>query len=97
MCMCMCRPRATLAVMLTHRLHILLDEDRWQRIDREAARRKVPVAAVVRDAIDLALPATDADDKRRAYEELLAAEPIPVPDDPADLRRELDEIRARGL
>jgi hypothetical protein len=83
--------------MLTHRLHILLDEDRWQRLDREATRRKVPVAAVVRDAIDAALPAIDVDDRRRAYEELLAAEPMPVPDDPADLKRELDEIRAGGL
>lgn len=83
--------------MLTHRLHILLDEDRWQRLDREATRRKVPVAALVREAIDDHFPAADLDDRRRAYEELLEAEPMPVPDDPADLKRELDEIRAGGL
>lgn len=83
--------------MLTHRLHILLDEDRWQRLDREATRRKVPVAAVVREAIDAALPASDADDRRAAADELLRAEPMDVPDDPADLKRELDEIRAGGL
>jgi hypothetical protein len=83
--------------MLTHRLHILLDEDRWRRLDREATRRKVPVAAVVRDAIDAALPASDADDRRAAADELLRAEPMDVPDDPADLKRELDEIRAGGL
>jgi hypothetical protein len=83
--------------MLTHRLHILLDEDRWRRLDREATRRKVPVAAVVRDAIDAALPASDADDRRAAADELLRAEPMDVPDDAADLKRELDEIRAGGL
>lgn len=83
--------------MLTHRLHILLDEERWQRLDREAARRKVPVASVVRDAIDVALPPADLSEKRRAFERLLAAEPIPVPDDPADLKREIDEARAPGL
>jgi hypothetical protein len=82
--------------MLTHRLHILLDEDRWQRLDREATRRKVPVAAVVRDAIDAALPASDADARRAAADALLRAEPMDVPDDPADLERELDEIRAGG-
>ena len=83
--------------MLTHRLHILVDEDRWQRLDREATRRKVPVAAVVRDAIDAALPASDADARRAAADSLLRAEPMDVPDDPADLERELDEIRAGGL
>jgi hypothetical protein len=83
--------------MLTHRLHILLDEDRWQRLDREASRRRVPVAAVVRDAIDLAVPGTDAEARRAAADAILHAEPMPVPDDPADLRRELDEIRSRGL
>lgn len=83
--------------MLTHRLHILLDEDRWQRLDREATRRKVPVAAVVREAIDVALPAGDVDARRSAADALLRAEPMDVPDDPADLKRELDEIRAGGL
>ena len=84
--------------MLTHRLHILLDEDRWQRLDREATRRNVPVATVVRDAIDATLPPADRRAaKRAAADALLAAEPIPVPDDPADLKREIDEARARGL
>jgi hypothetical protein len=83
--------------MLTHRLHILLDEDRWQRLDREATRRNVPVATVVRDAIDASLPPTDLEAKRQAYERLRAAEPIPVPDDPTELKREIAEARARGL
>jgi hypothetical protein len=72
-------------------------EDRWQRLDREATRRNVPVATVVRDAIDATLPPADRAAKRAAADALLAAEPIPVPDDPADLKREIDEARARGL
>ncbi len=83
--------------MLTHRLHILLDEDRWQRLAREATRRQVPVAAVVREALDEALPPTDAEARRAAADGILNAEPMPVPDDPADLKREIDEIRAGGL
>jgi hypothetical protein len=83
--------------MLTHRLHVLLDDDRWQRLEREADRRQVAMAVVVREAIDAALPATDADDRRRAYQDILEAEPMEVPDDPADLKRELDEIRGGGL
>lgn len=83
--------------MLTHRLHILLDEDRWQRLDREATRRKVPIAVVVRDAIDEALPGGNAAARRAAADAILAAEPMPVPDDPADLAREIEDARARGL
>lgn len=83
--------------MLTHRLHILLDEERWQRLDREATRRNVPVATVVRDAIDASLPPADLDDKRRAFEDLMASEPIDLPDDPAELKREIAETRRPGL
>lgn len=83
--------------MLTHRLHILLDEDRWQRLDREAGRRQVAVAALVREAIDAAFPPSDLDDRRRALDELLAVEPMPVPADPSDLRRETDAARVGDL
>jgi hypothetical protein len=94
MCLCM---RGYRAPVLTHRLHILLDEDRWQRLDREAARRKVPVAAVVREAIDLAFPVSDALARRAAADGILHAEPMAVPDDPAGLKREIDEMRMGGL
>jgi hypothetical protein len=83
--------------MLTHRLHVLLDEERWRRLEVEAARRDVAVAVIVREAIDDALARTGDADRRAAADLILAAEPMEVPDDPADLKRELDEIRAGGL
>jgi len=81
---------------LDHRVHLLLDERRHRKIAIEAKRRNVSVAEVIRDAIDR-MPAND-DIRRTAIELVLAAPPMPVPDDPADLRRELDadhERRAR--
>ncbi len=74
---------------LDHRVHLLLDERRHRKIAIEAKRRNVSVAAVIRDAIDR-MPASD-DIRRSAIAFVLAAEPVPMPRDPADLRRELDE------
>lgn len=78
--------------MLTERLQILLDGDRRRRLEHEASARGVSVAALIRDAIDLAYPST-ADERRRAGAVVLDAEPMDVPD-PAGLRAELDEVRA---
>ena len=87
--MCMCyRMR-----MLDRRVQILLDEDRYRKVAREAERRGVSVAAVVREAIDR-LP-SHAEQRRAAVAAVLAAEAMAVPADPADLRRELDAARDR--
>ena len=51
MCYCMC--------MLDHRVQILLDDARYQKVSGEAKRRGVSIAAVIRDALDR-LP-SDAD------------------------------------
>lgn len=79
--------------MLSRRLQVLLDEGRYRRLESEARRRKVAVAALVRDAIDLAYPVT-SDRRRRAAGALLAAEPMDVPS-VEGLRVELDELRGR--
>lgn len=79
-------------LMLERRLQILLDEKRYRRLAAAARARKTSVAAVVREAIDLALP-VDVDRKRDAGRALLAADPIPVPD-LEQLKVELDEIRS---
>lgn len=79
--------------MLDHRVQILLDDARYQKVAREARRRGVSFAAVVRQALDR-LP-TDAEVKRNAVDAILAAEPMAVPADPAELRQELDAARAR--
>lgn len=73
---------------LERRVQILLDGPRYHKVSTEARRRRVSVAAVIRDAID-ELPVSD-DVRRRAVAEILAAEPMALPVDPADLRLELD-------
>lgn len=83
-----------MCMSLERRLHILIDEARYRRVESAARRRGTSVAAVVRDAIDQAL-ADDADAKRAAADAILAAEPIPLPDDPMEWKRELREVRAR--
>jgi len=80
--------------MLDHRVQILLDDERYEKVAREARRRHISVAAVIRDALDR-LP-TDAEVRRNAIDVILAAEPMPLPDDPAELRRELDGARDRS-
>ncbi len=79
-------------LMLERRLQILLDEGRYRRLTAAARARKTSVAAVVRDAIDQALP-VDLDRKRRAADELLAAEPIPLPETVEELKREIRDAR----
>jgi hypothetical protein len=86
MCYCMC--------MLQHRLQILLDEQRYRKLAATAETQGISIAAVVRAAID-ELPDTHAQRRRQAIARILAAAPMPVPDDPADLRRELDEAHDR--
>ncbi len=74
--------------MLDHRVQILLDDERYRKVAREAKRRGVSIAAVIREALDR-LPA-DAEVRRTAIDAILAAESMSVPADPAELRRELD-------
>jgi hypothetical protein len=73
---------------LERRVQILLDEPRYRRVASEARRRRVSVAAVVRDAIDQMT--SGAETRNDAIAGILAAEPMAVPSDPAELRRELD-------
>jgi hypothetical protein len=80
--------------MYDRRLQLLLDQERYDRVAQRARRRKVSVATVIREAIDVAVPASDTA-RREAADRILAARPIPVPRDPADLRRELDEAHDR--
>ena len=84
-CYCMC--------MLSHRLQILLDDERYQRVNTAARQRGMSVGAVIREAIDRGLPATQ---RRRsaAARTILSAEPMDVPH-PDELRTELDEVRGR--
>jgi hypothetical protein len=79
--------------MFDRRVQILLDRERFERVAREARRRRVPVATVIRDAIDRALPVSDAR-RRAAAKRILSAEPMSVPD-PEELRREIASAHER--
>jgi hypothetical protein len=79
--------------MLDHRLQILLDEQRYRKVEREAQRLGLSIAGVIREAIDR-MPA-DAGQRQAAIAAILAAEPMPVPADPAALRHEVDAARDR--
>jgi predicted DNA-binding protein len=78
---------------MTHRLQILLDDDRHQRIVALAQARGVSVATVIREAIDRGLPS--ATHRREvAADRILAAEPMEVPD-VEQLIEELTALRER--
>jgi hypothetical protein len=80
--------------MLERRLQILLDEERYRRVERLARERGASVAAVIREAIDRGLPQAPRV-RSAAAERILQAPDMYVPADPGDLRLELDDIRAR--
>jgi hypothetical protein len=54
------------------RTQISLTEDQMRRLRAEARRRQVPIAAVVRDAVDLVVPA-DPGDRAARFRRALAA------------------------
>jgi hypothetical protein len=76
--------------MLTRRLQILLDEERYERVRAVAEQRGTSVASVIREALDRGLPATQ---RRRtaAARRILGAAPMET----GDLLAELDELRGR--
>lgn len=77
----------------THRLQILLDDERHERLAAASRRRGVSVATVVREAIDRGLPTAEPR-RRAAARSLLDAPDMSVPD-PDALRAELEELRGR--
>jgi predicted DNA-binding protein len=79
--------------MYSHRLQILLDEGRHERVAAAARQRGVSVATVVREAIDRGLPGVEGR-RQAAARNLLEAPDMEVPD-VAGLREELDALRDR--
>ncbi len=79
--------------VLTRRVQILLDEDRYARLERLARRRGASVAALIREAVDTAFPPEDAR-RAAAARSLLDAAPMPV-EDCDRMNRELLATRYR--
>jgi hypothetical protein len=80
---------------LTHRLQVLLDEERFVRLEQLAHERKTTVAALVREALDLAY-ASDTLPPVLAAERFLGREPIDLGlwD---DAKSEIEQSYGRGL
>ncbi len=74
---------------LDRRVPLLLDQTRYRKVASLARREGVSVGAVIRQAIDDMPP--DQERRRAAVLAILSAAPMSVPDDPADIRRELDD------
>ena len=73
---------------LSRRTHVLLDEDRYRRLERRAQDTGASVGALIREAIDVVYPGVPTD-RQRAAERFLAAEPIDWGGDWPELKREL--------
>jgi hypothetical protein len=73
---------------MERRLQILIDEPRYRRLVARARERDTSVAAVIRDAIDQAVP-DDLGKKRSAAKAILEADPMPVPETVEELKAEI--------
>jgi hypothetical protein len=62
--------------MLSRRLQILIDDERYRRLSHESQRAGAPIGELVRRAIDHEYPPV-ADDRAAAAERLLAMSPPP--------------------
>ena len=80
--------------MLTRRLQVLVDEERYERLARESERSGAPVGELVRRAIDREYPSKESD-RGAAARALLAMPPPPgegpEPDWEEQKREMLDE------
>ena len=85
-----------MCMAMERRLQIVIDEARYRRLVARARQRETSVSAVIREAIDVAIP-DDLEKKRAAAKAILAAEPMPVPATVEELKALLDEVRGRGL
>ena len=74
---------------------MLLDEERYARVEAIARRERRSVASVIREAID-AHTSASPDRRAAAWARILDADPMPVPS-PADLHAELEDLRGRNL
>ena len=84
-----------MCMSLDRRLQLLLDEERYARVEAIARRERRSVASVIREAID-AHTSSSPDRRAAAWARILQADPMPVPP-PEDLRAELEQMRGRGL
>jgi predicted DNA-binding protein len=81
---------------LTRRTQLLLDDELHRRLRETAAQRGISMGALIREAIDEKLSQMQ-DDRAKAIDELLAAEPMPVEDWPIMKRQMIEDMNAGGM
>ncbi len=81
---------------LTRRTQLLLDDELHQQLRQLAAERGISLGALIREAIDEKLTSLQ-DDRARAIQELLDAEPMPVEDWPIMKRQMIEDMNAGGM
>lgn len=64
---------------MTRRLQILIDEPRYELLERESQRTGRSIAELIRESVD-AVYGLDRAGRRDALESILAEEPMPVED-----------------
>lgn len=74
--------------MLTRRTQVLLDEERYARVERRARETERSVGAVIREAIDQAFPVR-AMTRPEALEHFRTAPVLPGGDSPDDVKRDI--------
>jgi hypothetical protein len=80
---------------LSRRTHILLDEDRYRRLERRARDTGASVGALIREAIDVVYPGVPTD-RARAATRFLAVEPFIEVGDWATFKEQmLDEMSGK--
>lgn len=67
---------------LSRRTQILLDDERYSRLERAARESGRSVAAVIREAIDAKLADDDLAQRRRGAGDWLLAQPMPEGSEP---------------
>ena len=80
--------------MTSERIEVRLDGERKRKLNAIARQRGVPVAAVVREMIDLLYEDSRREERFAAARRIIASAIEDVPD-PAELNRQLDERRGR--
>jgi predicted DNA-binding protein len=80
-----------MSMTMSVRLQVLIEPEQAERLRAAAERRGVSVATLVREGIDQVVP-TPEDAREAAWKRLFAMPPLAVPDDPADLEREINEM-----
>lgn len=87
-------------ISLTRRTQLLLDEERYRRLQQEADVTGRSVAAIIRDAIDARLEEVDRGQQRRAAWQALLDQPAPAYErepDWDDVKDDLYEARWRRM